>query len=110
MGSDVYLSSIWHLLIKILKNIKWSAVIVKSESMKERLKINDLYVIPNGVDLERFYPMPKLTARELLGFNDNKYVLFISNVNRPEKNFKLTQEAFEFLNKNQTSRSRRRYR
>ena len=97
MGSDAYTSRLWNCLIKIFAN-RWDAVIVKSEKMKDILGLSNCNVLPNGVDFEKFYPIDKEIAREKLGWNNHKYVLFASSTNRPEKNFELASEAVELLN------------
>lgn len=97
MGSDAYISNFWNFLIKLFHK-RWGATVVKSEKMKEILGLDDLYVIPNGVDFEKFYPVDKQTAREKLGWCNKKYVLFASSPNRPEKNYKLASEAVKLIN------------
>ena len=97
MGSDAYTSNLWNFLIKSFHK-RWDATIVKSEKMKEVLGLDDLYIIPNGVDFDRFYSIEKQTAREKLGWNKKRYVLFASSSGRPEKNFLLAKEAVELLN------------
>lgn len=99
MGSDAYTSNIWNFLIKLFHN-RWDTTIVKSEKMKAILGLDDLYVIPNGVDFEKFYPIDRQTAREKLGWNKKRYVLFASSPNRPEKNYQLASEAVGGLNNN----------
>jgi len=97
MGSDVYTSSVWNFFIKLFNN-RWDTTIVKTERMKEILGMNMLNVIPNGVNLEPFYPIGKKTAREKLGWNKKKYILFASGTGRPEKNYELARKAVELLN------------
>jgi glycosyltransferase involved in cell wall biosynthesis len=51
-------------------------------------------VIPMGIDLNLFKPMPKAEARRMLGLDqDIRYVLFVTDPNRPEKRFYLAQQA-----------------
>lgn len=97
MGSDAYTSKFWNLLIKLFYK-RWDATIVKSEKMRDILGLSNCNVLPNGVDFEKFYPIDKQTAREKLGWNKKRYVLFGSSPNRPEKNFKLAEEAVTELN------------
>jgi len=96
MGSDVYRSSFWKYLI-ILFNKRWDALIVKSEKMKQILGLPDTYIIPNGVDLEKFYPIDKQTAKDKLGWNNKKYILAATSSNTPGKNFELAKKAVEIL-------------
>lgn len=71
----------------------WDATIVKSERTRSQLE-RDLPVIPNGVNLDRFSVIDQEKARELVGFGkDKKYVIFVSNPDRPEKRYELAQAA-----------------
>lgn len=75
----------------------WDATIVKSERTRSQLD-RDLPVIPNGVNLNRFTVVEQSLAREKVGFDkDKKYVIFVSNPARPEKQFGLAQEAVNQL-------------
>ena len=76
----------------------WDATIVKSDRTRSQLDRN-LPVIPNGVDIDRFTIIEQEKAREIVGFDrDKKYVIFVSNPSRPEKQFGLAQEAVSALN------------
>ncbi len=76
----------------------WDAVIVKSERTKNQLG-RDVAVIPNGVDIEKFKIVEKEDAKRSVGLDAAKrYVIFVSNPERKEKNFGLAEEAFEMLN------------
>ena len=62
-------------------------VIVMSESMRRRLG-RDCAVIPHGIDLERFEPMPRTAACERLGWNsDRKHVFFPYPTGREVKDY-----------------------
>lgn len=98
MGSDVYMSVLWRGFAKLFYWFRWNATIVKTERMKELLSIPNAHVIPNGVDLERFRPIDKETARKEIKYDRNKkLIIFISSPSRPEKNFALAQEAINRL-------------
>lgn len=76
----------------------WNATIVKSERTRAQLDRN-LPVIPNGVDLDLFPPMPQEEARRKVDFAiGQKYIIFVSDPSRPEKRFGLAQAAVERLN------------
>ena len=62
-----------------------------------RLKIKPkIYVIPNGVNLDRFFPIEKDVARRELGVSkDEILVLFVSDPARPEKNYPLAERAVQ---------------
>ena len=97
MGSDAYMKWYWIVIIKILKRIKWAETIVKSKSMNEIIK--NSRIIPNGVDFSKFKPIDKSFAKKELGFDDSqKYIIFVSNPARNEKNFQLAQKAIHMLN------------
>jgi glycosyltransferase involved in cell wall biosynthesis len=70
--------------------------------MKELLNMERAFVIPNGVDTERFRPISKIEAREKIGYPVGKrLIVFISSPNRPEKNIELAWKAIKSLkNKN----------
>lgn len=75
----------------------WHVTIVKSERTRAQLD-RDLPVIPNGVDLALFPLMEQQEAREKVGFNkDGKYVIFVSDPSRPEKQYGLAEAAVEQL-------------
>lgn len=72
--------------------------IVMSEEMSR--VISQSTIIPFGVNTAIFKPIHPQQAREALGFKENeKYVLFPWNPNRPEKNFILAQQAIALLKK-----------
>lgn len=76
----------------------WHATIVKSERTRAQLDRN-LPVIPNGVDLDLFPLVPQEEARRKVDFaGGQKYVIFVSDPSRPEKQFGLAQAAVERLN------------
>lgn len=75
----------------------WDATIVKSERTKKQLD-REVYVIPNGVNLEQFTIIEKNKAREMVGFeSEKKYVVFVSNPAREEKNYPLAENAVDLL-------------
>ncbi len=79
------------------------AVIVKSDEMYRLLpEVENAHVIPNGVDFDRFYPMPKKKAREELGLKqDGRYVLFVGNPRGAGKCFWVVHQAMEYLSEDQ---------
>ena len=75
----------------------WHATLVKSERTRAQLD-RDLPVIPNGVDLDLFPLTSQDEARERVGFGqDGKYVIFVSDPTRPEKQFGLAEKAVRLL-------------
>lgn len=83
--------------------VKVDHIIVKSEEMKNKLKIKiPISVIPNGVDFDFFKPTDIFESRKKLGFEDDEFlVLFLGNPNEPRKNYNLSKKAVElFKNEN----------
>ena len=75
----------------------WHVTLVKSERTRAQLD-RDVPVIPNGVDLDLFPLTSQDAARERVGFErDGKYVIFVSDPARPEKQFGLAEEAVRLL-------------
>jgi glycosyltransferase involved in cell wall biosynthesis len=73
-------------------------MIVVSQEMKERLGVPEAYVIPCGVDMERFKPRDRAAARRELGLpQDRKLVLWAGEFFRPEKRFEVVQEAMKIV-------------
>jgi teichuronic acid biosynthesis glycosyltransferase TuaC len=78
-----------------------TVTITKSKEM-ERVLPADLqehnYVLPNGVDLDMFAPVPRDQARAELGWGlDEKVMLFLGNPDDPRKNVSLAREATEIV-------------
>lgn len=75
------------------------AVTVKSEQMKKATLIDDVFVIPDGINFDLFKPMPRAEVRAKLGWDQNRYyIVFANNPTIPVKNFALAQKAIERLN------------
>jgi teichuronic acid biosynthesis glycosyltransferase TuaC len=110
MGNDVILSGDYSLVVKlkylaeILLNRFFSRflfdfVIVKSQEMFDNLPgTKKKSIIPNGVNLDLFNPIPKAEARNILGLDHKKkIVLFGSDPNRLEKNFYLAEKSVSIV-------------
>ena len=70
-----------------------AAVIVKSDEMAGKLR-RPAHVIPNGVDVASFRPVPQEEARRELGWaEDELRVLFPGNPHNPRKQFGLASAA-----------------
>lgn len=99
MGSDSKMNIFWKFAIKIGYYLFWQKVIVKSEGMKNNLKLSKAIVIPNGVKLDAFDLTNKLEAKKKLGWDLNRrHILFLSNPARHEKNYKLADTAVKLIN------------
>jgi len=81
-------------------NHLYDNAIVKSEKMKVILskRRKPTYILSNGVDAELFQEVPKEEALQFLRWEkDVNHFIFISNPERPEKNYKLAFDAVELL-------------
>lgn len=75
-------------------------VIVKSQQMAEGLKTAKLQIIPNGVDLKLFVPIDKFDAKQKINFDpEKKIIIFVTNPERPEKNYILAKKSISALNR-----------
>ena len=98
MGSDIEDFRFNRLLIRLFAKYAWKAVIVKSQGSKNRIKLKNAYVIPNGVNLGLFKAIPVTEARKKVHFHpEKKYILFLSDPGRREKNFRLAQDACKLI-------------
>lgn len=98
MGSDLYISKIWLFIIRLLYLKKNIYLVVKSEILNENLNLKNVYVIPNGVDVKKFYPIEKSVAKKKNNWKSQRYILFASDPKRREKNYKLAEQAIKLLN------------
>lgn len=96
-------SKILVLINKMLARYYFDFSIVKSEELFRILKKSEnIMILPNGVDIERFAPFQKIDCRTKLGINkDDKIVLFVSDPSRPEKNYALAEKAIALLKKDE---------
>lgn len=102
MGSDVYMFSFFRLVTIFFSRYRWNTVIVKSQRLKETIRSSTAYVIPNGVDLDRFICVSKSDARKVINYPSDKYiVVFIASRYRSEKNYQLAKEAISLINNDQ---------
>jgi glycosyltransferase involved in cell wall biosynthesis len=101
MGSDAYRNKAASILIKYFSKYKWNKTIVKTNAMKNHLRLKNALVIPNGVDLKKFEYIPFNNAIKISVFNPNKkHILFMADPKRPEKNYILAKQSYDLLNSN----------
>ena len=76
------------------------AVIVVSDHMKAHLRRSrSAHVIPSGLDLELFRPIPMQEARQKLGLSlDKRLVLFAGRPHQARKRYELARAAVDALN------------
>ena len=74
-------------------------VIVVSDRLGSRLRRKDYHVIPSGLDLDLFRPIPQDEAREYLQLpQDKKLILFAaSRKDNPRKRYDLAEAAVEMI-------------
>jgi len=72
-------------------------VIVRSKEMKDKLKIKNAYIIPAGIDFDRFKPISKEKCRKELNLPLNKKLVLFAGAMRPEKRFDLVETAMSLL-------------
>ena len=70
-----------------------------------RLAKSRSHLLPNGVDLGSFSPMPRDVARAALGWNEAPFVLFGADPERYEKRFELALAAVEEARRSIPSRA-----
>jgi teichuronic acid biosynthesis glycosyltransferase TuaC len=79
--------------------------ITKSREMEEALPSAVRarnQVIPNGVNLDRFAPLPRAEARDALGWDrDESVVLFLGDPDDPRKNLSLARAAVQQIQERQ---------
>lgn len=75
------------------------SVIVVSDRLGSRLRRKDYHVIPSGLDLDLFRPIPQDEAREYLQLpQDKKLILFAaSRKDNPRKRYDLAEAAVEMI-------------
>ncbi|HKQ57883.1 MAG TPA: glycosyltransferase [Candidatus Eisenbacteria bacterium] len=85
----------WLVSVSRLAARRADAVIVKTEEMRRTIPdVHDVEVIPNGVDLERFTPVPRDQARAKLGWPiEGQVLLFAAATDEPRKNWPLALEV-----------------
>ena len=95
LGTDVIKSSLSRSILKIISSIcDWSHIIVKSDQMKNLLKIKKTKVVPNGVNFDTFHPINQKKARSILNWNlEEKIILFNGHKSNPIKNYALAEKA-----------------
>lgn len=100
MGSDVKSSNKLKFLIRFFSKFSWNSTIVKSEDMKTSINLMEAKVIPNGVDIDMFFPMDKTKCQDALNWEEHKtHILFAANPIRPEKQYSLFEKAINLINK-----------
>ena len=99
MGDDVKAKRWFKWIIYFFNFFSWSTIIVKSKDMYDSLGLKKAHIVANGIDMNRFKPIDQSVAIKELGWDSEKrHILFTSNPQRVEKNFKLAKEAVDIIN------------
>ena len=98
-GKYSLLSKFYVMINKAFAKFFFDFNIVKSDSLSKKIpNVVNKKIIPNGVDLSKFYPIDKVEACNKLNLDPSKtYCLFPSNPNRYVKNYKLFKNAIKLL-------------
>lgn len=99
MGNDILDHSWYPLLARVFRCLfRWSATIVKSQEMRQRVGIKEAIVVPNGVNMDVFKELDKTHCQQQLGWSsDKKHVLFLGRHDDARKNLPLAQAAVNQL-------------
>ncbi len=75
---------------------QWMATCAKSSSLFEKFRVE---VIPNGIDIQKYRPIPKSVARDLLGLEQDKNIILFGagTVTDTRKGLHLLQPALQKL-------------
>lgn len=99
MGSDVNGSGKTKTLLRFFHRFFWRSCIVKTKEMSDKLGFSSLEIVPNGVDISKFFPIDSTLAKKQLNWDvDHFHILFAANPDRYEKNFTLAKQSFDSLN------------
>ncbi len=98
-GSISIISRLMAFTNKWISRIFYHATIVKSNEMiLKHGNTPNLYLIANGVDLNKFQPLSKAECRKKLFWEKSEfYILFASNPARIEKNHVLVEKAIQLI-------------
>lgn len=93
VGSDHWLSKLTRAVHPL-----FDRVVVVSPKMQEALGDPEVRVVPCGIDLDDFEPIPVAQARRQLGLPAHSpLVLWPGDPNRPEKRFRMLEQAVELV-------------
>jgi teichuronic acid biosynthesis glycosyltransferase TuaC len=98
MGSDSNGNFFYRNIVKFFHRFYWDVTIVKSQNIKDNLLLKNVEILPNGVNFDLFKPIDQNQSRDSVDFcQDKKYIVFIANPERVEKNIKLAIDGVNLL-------------
>jgi glycosyltransferase involved in cell wall biosynthesis len=81
-----------------LVSLRAEEIILVSKGLASSLPRKEHHLIPTGIDLSLFKPLPQYEARQQLNLSPNSYyVLFAGGRNNPIKRYSLAQEAISVV-------------
>lgn len=97
-GSVTFKSKLLAAVNIFLGKYIYARSIVKSEEMWSKSGKRNFVLIPNGVNIKKFSARNKTEARQKLGIpSDEKFLIFVSDPGRVEKNYALAEAATSLL-------------
>jgi teichuronic acid biosynthesis glycosyltransferase TuaC len=93
MGTEAHTGRLNRTVIRYFSRNVWGHTIAKSIRIREELNLANATVLPNGIDFNRFKPVPREEAKKVTGLVDGQFILFVSDPSRSEKNYSLAEEA-----------------
>ena len=100
MGSDSNGKFIYRKIIQFFYRFLWDTTIVKSQNIKDNLSLKNVVILPNGVNFDLFKPQNQIESKQKVNFKeDTKYIVFIADPDRVEKNIGLAIEGVNLLKK-----------
>lgn len=94
-GAEVFMT--WESHLCHLFTRYFDSVIVRTQEMKDKLGVDDAYIIPGGINMETFRPLPADECRSRLDLPANKKLVLWAGEKRGEKRFELAAQAMERL-------------
>jgi len=107
-GSEIYLPWRFKEVISKLVLRNADAVIALTEDMKREIRKicdKDIYVIPNGVDLERFENLSRENIRRKLEITNEQKIVIFAGTLRPIKGVKYLIQAMNIIRQKNTKAS-----
>lgn len=96
-GRYTFQGQILQLLSKLVALLSNECICV-SDRLARKLPKRKYHIIPSGVNLNLFKPLPKDQAKDCLGFDQDKhYILFGGNPKQPVKRLHLAQQAMDIV-------------